>query len=107
MDFLIYIDYRFLINKEHKMKDSRIGSHQLTMDQLGFTPWDTGGGCMAYAKPLDHDRYILITDLGGEGLPTRRDQDIMIGFYDTDSNGIYIETKFSTILDGHINFLRY
>jgi len=49
----------------------------------GFTPYHTGGGCMAYGKEYNTGCHVLITDNGGCYLPDENDESVIIGIFDS------------------------
>lgn len=65
------------------------------MAHLGWYEWQTGGGCTAYGynlpdggpfnSPNWDGRYLLLTDLGGCEMPTRWDDKVMVGLYDSET----------------------
>jgi hypothetical protein len=53
------------------------------MSQAGYGVWHTGGGCMAWHKPLDKDRYLMITVDASLGFWASRDvKEWSVGLYD-------------------------
>lgn len=50
----------------------------------GFTPYHTGGGCMALMKELPDGGYVLITDVDDAALPRGNVIEVAIGRYDSD-----------------------
>lgn len=55
---------------------------RVTLFGAEFTEWHSGGGCMSLKAELGDGRYALLTDTGGDQLPTRWDW--MLGIYDED-----------------------
>lgn len=76
--------------------------NEKTMNKLGFEEISTGGGCDAYRKDSsDFNDYTLITT--GANIPTRRNEWIIVGFYNKkDVQIAYFHCKFSAILDKQI-----
>lgn len=40
----------------------------IRMNTLGFRVESTGGGCLAYVKHIDDERYVMVTDGDGCGI---------------------------------------
>ena len=40
----------------------------IRMNTLGFRVESTGGGCLAYVKHIDDERYVMVTDGDGYGI---------------------------------------
>lgn len=59
----------------------------MLLDDYGFTPWHSGGGCMAYALFNPDDSHVLVTDEDGSSLP-KRFGEAMVGLYDTEGNEV-------------------
>jgi hypothetical protein len=57
------------------------------LDDYGFTPWHSGGGCMAYALFLPDDSHLLVTDEEGSNLPKRMGE-ALVGLYDSEGSEI-------------------
>ena len=60
------------------------------LDDTGFEPWHTGGGCMAFGRTVG-EAYYLVTD-GDADIDAHPLATVWIaGFYsDADSDGVYI-----------------
>ena len=50
----------------------------------GFTPYHTGGGCMALQRPLANGWYMLLTDRDSGALIPTPDDPILLGLYHDD-----------------------
>jgi len=59
------------------------------LDDYGFTPWHSGGGCMAYALFLPDDSHVLVTDEEGSNLPKRMGE-ALVGRYDSEGNEVQL-----------------
>lgn len=66
---------------------SECGRFQVSPETYGFSVWDTGGGCKAYGKKVEDGRYILLTNLEGDDLPSG-ENDALIGLYDANGQEI-------------------
>lgn len=65
------------------------------LDDYGFTPWHSGGGCMAYALFLPDDSHLLVTDEEGSNLPKRMGE-AMVGLYDCEGSEIKLFQRQTT-----------
>lgn len=72
------------------MKDPKEGA-ALTLS--GFSPWHTGGGCMALAKHLPDNSYWLVTADDGVSIPSEGDR-LLVGHYASDGQTILFEANY-------------
>ena len=57
---------------------------QKVFESHGYTETDTGGGCKAWISFEENGDYVLITDIGGGGLPDRSNEACIVGLYTSD-----------------------
>lgn len=54
---------------------------------LGFSVWDTGGGCRALGLARPDGAECLVTDIeDGAMLPAGDDTEVLVGFYSADAS---------------------
>ena len=51
------------------------------LEELGFSIWETGGGCQAFGRALSLDSYLYVTDEEGCDTPGEDDEMIGLGHY--------------------------
>ena len=51
------------------------------LEELGFSIWETGGGCQAFGRSLSLDSYLYVTDEEGCDTPDENDEMIGLGHY--------------------------
>jgi hypothetical protein len=65
------------------------------MKAEGFSLIDTGGGCIAYHKTV----YVLITDIGGGGVPETINDEVLVGLYDVATDETVCVQMYASIVD--------
>ena len=69
------------------------------LTSAGFVVFHTGGGCLAWRKPLENGGEILITDDEGFGLPVNGDGTVGIGVYDADGQATAEYPQFASVAE--------
>lgn len=71
----------------------------MKMMALGFQPYHTGGGCMAWLHELGGGRAVLVTDRDS-GIPEHADDPIYVGYESGD--GDFVEAHEMDSIDEFI-----
>lgn len=96
-------DVLAFVHEDFQIRDpmiSECGRFKLDPINYGFTPYHTGGGCMALRRELENGDYLLLTDSDGSGIPTQEDaKTALLGRYTAEGVAVAVVALGDIVMD--------